>query len=562
VKKIIIAHLLSLTSLITTHVFAAPAVHPANNPANVMNTLNQTLPGAQVPTQGEFRTTTNPQYIKHAEAVTHRVVLKEVQLLNAKIIPASVKAIFQPQIGQQVSFKDVQKMAVNLEHAYRAAGYILVQVILPPQEININSGVVQFQVINGNIKNIIFVGDNAKAAKNQLQRYAEQIETEDPISYHSIDRFLVLANQLPGIDVSATLVPDKKITGAADLLVQVEHTPYSAFYNINNRGSSNIGPYQHSIGATAYDLLGADAFSVTGSSTINSFKQLHYGSVNYDLVVDKYATEINPSITTTQTQPGGDLNDLAMIGTSTKYNLSVNQPLYTSTMQNLTVQTALYHVESKNNLYTSEPLYNDHVTALTAGINYQGSFLQTYHDITLSMTQGMPILGTPSTLSIPSVTNAKTTFTRFNVLMSNIHYVTQQVSVALNSQFQYSPDILVSSEQIGFGGAQFGQAFTSYVISGNNGAMGAIALRYDLAPRWGFKQIQPQIFYDAGTVSYATIAGTNNSSATAQSAGVGVNLQWQKRFNVGLTLAKSLSITQTPSVKLGWAGFINLTAMM
>lgn len=135
-KKIIVSNLVMLSALLLGNsIFALPPEHPSNNPANVMNTLNQTLPAPQTPAAGEFQTTQNPQYIRHAEAVTNHVLLKQVQLVGAKVIPASVQAIFQSKIGQPINLHDVQKMATDLEAAYRAAGYILVRVILPPKKL-------------------------------------------------------------------------------------------------------------------------------------------------------------------------------------------------------------------------------------------------------------------------------------------------------------------------------------------------------------------------------------------------------------------------------------------
>lgn len=538
--------------------YAADNKHIANNPANIMNTLDQFLPGIQPPNQGQLQATNTPQYIKHAEEVTTQVIVHKVQLLGAKTIPSNVQAVCNSMIGKKIDFKGIQQLANSVESAYRSAGFILVQVVLPPQEINAKAGVVQLQVINGAIKNITFVGDNPKGAQAQLHRYAEQIEVEDPISYHSIDRFLILANQVPGIDVSATLVPDPKITGAADLLVKVVQTPVSGFMNINNRGTDEVGPYQMSVGGSVYDLFGADALTAVGATSLNGFDQLKYGNLSYDLITGQYATEINPSISKTETKPAGDLSSLDMVGNSTKYNFGVNQPLYTSTLQNLNLQTALYHVDSENDVFTNSLLYQDRITGLTLGLNYQGVFWQSYHDMTLSVTQGMPIMGAPHTLTDPSVANAKTTFTRFNLTTADIHYFTQRTSMALDTQMQYTNNILVSSEQIGFGGQQFGQAFAPYVISGNSGIMGSLAARYDLPVFAGLKLLQPEIFYDAGAVHAASTAG-NSGRASAQSAGAGVNLQWRKNVNMNLTLAKPLKITNSSGVDMGWAGFINFT---
>ncbi len=559
-KKMIIGLFITFLSI---QVFAADPDSPANNPANVMNALNQTLPSGQNSNQSEFQTTSNAQYIHYAESVKQKIMVKQVELVDAKVIPASVQKVSQSLVGEKVSFKEVQQLAAAVEKAYRNAGFILVQVILPPQEIDPNAGVIKLQVINGEIKHIIFTGDDPRAAKTQLERYAYQVEIEDPISYHSIDRFLTLANQLPGIQVTATLTPDKQVPQAADLIVQVKEKPVAGFINANNRGTQYIGPYQSSVGVSLYDLFGADSVNAVGATSLNSVNQMRYGSLGYDIVIGPYATEINPSVTQTLTQPGGSLNNLGMSGVSTKYNLNVNQPLYSSAQQNLVLQTAFYHVDSNNNLYGDElQLFDDHVTALSLGLNYRGLWWQTYHDVTFSATTGMPILGTPTTLSDPSVVGAQTTFVHFNLATSSVRYITQRTSVALSSQVQYSPNTLVSSEQIGYGGQQFGQAYTPYIISGNSGVMGSLALRYDLPLYWNFTLLQPEIFYDPGMVFYNTIPGTNNSNAVAQSAGIGLNMQWMQNVSATLTLAKPISITQTPGTNMSWGGFFNVTLMM
>lgn len=556
-RKIIYFCGLTAISIFTQTILADNSSHPANNPANVMNNLNQNLPDTAPPSQNVFQAGSNPQYIKHAEEVTSQITVKKVQLVGAKTVPVEVQKICNSIINKKINFKGIQQLATAVEQAYRNAGFILVQIILPPQEIA-TTGVIKLQVINGKIKNINFTGDSPKAAQAQLHRYAEQIETEDPVSYHSIDRFLILANQLPGINISATLVPDPNTTGAADLLVKIKQTPVSAFWNTNNRGTKNIGPYQTAVGASLYDLFASDSLSVTGATSLNKFRELSYGNLSYDVVAGTYATEINPNITTTTTHPGGNLSDLDMNGVSNKYDLAITQPLYTSTLKNFNLQTDFYHLDSKNDIFNDNLLYKDSITGLTFGLNYQGVFLQTYHDMTLSVTRGLPILGAPQYLNDPSVANATTTFTRMNFTTSDVRYFTQKISILLGTQFQYSNNTLVSSEQIGFGGQQFGQAFTPYVISGNSGAMASIATRYDLPLFANLKLLQPEIFYDNGMVYYSQVPGNPNHSS-AQSAGVGLNIEWRSNLNLNLTLAKPLSITHDDDTSMGWAGFLNVT---
>jgi hemolysin activation/secretion protein len=117
----------------------------------------------------------------------------------------------------------------------------------------------------------------------------------------------------------------------------------------------------------------------------------------------------------------------------------------------------------------------------------------------------------------------------------------------------------VSSEQISYGGSVFGQAYTPNVISGDSGAMGSIALRYDMATPGWMSMLQPQIFYDVGTVAINDPSPGTASDATGQSAGFGLNMELWNHLQMGFTVAKPLSVTNTTGVAMGWQGFFNIT---
>lgn len=539
------------------------SVNPAAvNPANILNTLNQTLPGTQVPAAGGLGVESSHEDMKNVDAVTTKIQLHQVVMKGAlHPVPANVTAIYQAEIGKRLSIRQIQAMADKMEATFRDDGYILVQVILPPQEIDPATGVVNIQIVEGQIERVIFTGDNPKGARTQLQRYAAQIEAEDPITYKTLDRFLNLANQIPGIDVSAQIVPDKLVVGAANLLIHVSRTPYTTFMNMNNRGTDYIGPFQASLGGAVYDILGADALALTYATTPDYFKEMQYGSVSYDLVLGYYATEINPSISFTETQPGSTLSAFEMKGQSSQYALNVNQPLLVSTAQNLTLQSGVSHTNSSNDVFGNETLYEDHITAVDLGLNYQGMFLNGFNNITLSSTTGLPILDAPSSESNPSIMGGQTQFIKVNLTGSRIQYLTQRFSYALGAQMQRTSDTLLSSEQIGYGGQTFGQGFSPYVISGDNGYMGSMALRYDLPTFTGVSLLQPQIFYDAGAVNLNAPPAGYASSAQAESAGVGLLLGTLHNWQMGLILAKPLSIRGASGVSMGWQGFFNITGL-
>lgn len=573
-KKIILALAVIAMSkaFATNDNLASAPVSAAVNPANIGWDLEYQI-YAPTNKQGNFQllpSTSTPTTPIAPPVTPAAFVLKKVKFkfVGAQVpIPPEVTAVYAKALNKPTDLDGLLALAEEMQTTYRDLGYILVRVIVPPQKIDPKKGVVTFEVIEGQIQKVIFTGDNPRAAKNQLLRYAEAIEAENPITYKTLDRFLNLANNLPGISVQATLVPDKTVLGASDLMINVTELNQSAFLSFNNHQTPYIGPGQALVGGAIYDIFGADSLSVSGAKSTNVFKELGYITGSYDLVTGLYATEINPVFSATQTRPGGALAVLDMLGNSTKYTLNVNQPLLVSSTQNVTFNSSLYHLNSNNRIFNGNPTlgfqaYNDDITALTAGATYKGIFWGTQNNMDAYTTIGLPILGTPANLNNPSRVNGRTKFILFDFDTSSIHYLTQKISFNLATTGQITPNPLLTEEQLGYGGMTYGQAYTPYIISGDNGFMGSLALRYDITPMGIFNLLQPEVFYDAGMVANnAALTGTI-SGASGQSAGLGFNMILFKTWQVNMTLAKPLRLTQVTNITTnGWEAFVNVVAV-
>jgi hemolysin activation/secretion protein len=563
-NKIVLASVVLLGQTLLGQTFSVHAQVPTSvDPANIMNSVNKTLPGPDsAPVKTDLDDNSQQQNIERSAQTDTPLLLKDVVLSGAtQPIPAAVAAIYKPLLGQQTTFGAIQQMAADMQKAYRDAGQFLVRIILPPQEIDQANAVVQLRVIEGQIEQVVFPQPLAGAVAAQMQRYVKSVEAENPINYATIDRFLLLANDLPGMRVSATLAPNQNVPGGSDLSMTTEQVRGSAFINVNNYGSKYVGPNQLSLGASLYDLIAADALSVAVATNPNRSGELAYGNLDYGVVLGSYGTRINASATVADTEPGSSLKAFELQGRSTEYRLSVRQPLLVSTPHRLTLLASLSRLNSRNDIFDEEQLYKDKIAPLMLGIAYQGVWGRAYNEVTFSATKGLPILGASSSLANPSVIAATPDFLRFNLASNTTRYFAAKTSVAFGTQFQYSQNRLVASERISYGGAQFGQAYRYNVMSGDSGTLGSLALRYDLPTQPWLSLLQPEIFYDAGTFHLNRAQPDENSKATATSAGIGLNLQLLNHIAARLTLAKPLSVRETPDVDKDWQGFFNITAV-
>jgi hemolysin activation/secretion protein len=121
---------------------------------------------------------------------------------------------------------------------------------------------------------------------------------------------------------------------------------------------------------------------------------------------------------------------------------------------------------------------------------------------------------------------------------------------------QYSADPLLSSEEMGLGGAYTGRAFDFYERSGDNGvlALAELGYEYTKSKSW-IRRVQPYVFIDGGYVSnfrngYGT--GTLVSAGTGIRAGLGMfDLQVEAAAPVYTSGAISSSDDPRVNVQLG-----------
>jgi hemolysin activation/secretion protein len=121
----------------------------------------------------------------------------------------------------------------------RKAGY-LAAVQVPPQKIA--DGAVRLDVMLARLTRIQIKGD-AGASEGALLRYLNKL-TEDPVfNTKKAERYLLLAKDVPGLDVRLALRPVEGAPGEVLGEVSVRNTPVFADLTVQNYGSRAIGRY-------------------------------------------------------------------------------------------------------------------------------------------------------------------------------------------------------------------------------------------------------------------------------------------------------------------------------
>jgi hypothetical protein len=121
----------------------------------------------------------------------------------------------------------------------RGAGY-LAAVQVPPQKIT--DGNVRLDVLLAHLSRIQIKGD-AGASEGALLRYLNKLTAEPVFNTYQAERYLLLAKDVPGLDVRLALRPVDGAPGEVIGEVSVRRTPVYADFSVQNFGSKAVGRF-------------------------------------------------------------------------------------------------------------------------------------------------------------------------------------------------------------------------------------------------------------------------------------------------------------------------------
>lgn len=443
---------------------------------------------------------------------------------------ADLEPLYASQLGTTISLADLYAIANRIAMKYRNDGYVLAQVIVPPQ--TIENGTARLQVLEGTIGNVTVGGNINGDARATVQSYAAQItDYRNPaVNIRSLERQLLLINDLPGVRARSVLSPSPSEVGAADLAVIVERDPYDAIIGIDNYGSRFLGRYQASAAVALNNPFFNQNERVTGQFVAalsdDQAYELAYIGVGYEQPVWKYGTLVQLFASHTDTKPGFTLDQFDVEGRSQYYSVGLEHPFIRTRNQNLSGRILFdwRDVETRNNINDDR---DDNIRALRAGGRYDvvdtliGVGLNTFD---IEVARGLSILGASDDndprLSRPA---GEPEFTKVNVEIQRLQSIVNNVNLLIAGRGQWSDDALLSAEEFGVGGPSFGRGFDSSEITGDDGVAGKVELQWNEPVEISFiDDYQLFGFYDAGRVWNDDASTLKLEEETLTSTGLGV----------------------------------------
>ena len=455
--------------------------------------------------------------------------------------PEELRLLYQDMIGQEVTLTAVYDLAQRITAKYGLDGYVLSRAIVPPQNLSKGGATVRIQVIEGYVDKVVWPS-GLERFRDYFSYYAAKIIADRPANVRTLERYLLLAGELPGLKFSTSLKASETNPNAATLNVEVVYKPVEAVARIDNRGTPARGPLQYLGSLTANNLLGMnDAFTFTYASVVPT-RELTYLAAGYKQVLNAEGFAAFVDASDGFGKPGTAQLELLQFKTRTLYgDAGLSYPFIRSREENLVLSGLMFASDSKSDLLGA-PFNNDRIRGARFKTDFDmADAWRGINQVNVTTSQGIDGLGSTSNSNpLASRLPGRVDFTKVEGTVSRTQPLLAPISAYVSGYGQYATTSLLSPEQCSFGGRFFGRAFDPSQLLGDSCYMGNAELRYDVAPFWSLTQVQFYGFTD-GAELFSRVPGAGFANWThAASAGGGLRLGWLTSINADLTVAKAI----------------------
>lgn len=422
-------------------------------------------------------------------------------------------------------------------------GGVLARVEIPEQRIA--GGALVLDVIEAHVVNVRVRGD-AGPAQAAVERFAEKLRGMKPFNMAKAQRYLLLASDVPGVQVRAAVRPSTNPErGAVDIDLTVAREGPDVFANVQNSGSKAVGRWG--------GLVRADVAGYTQYGESTSLTAFHTLGSNEQWLVQLAETARfggegltgKAAFTYGQSRPGDTLKPLDLKSDSVVANLEAAYPLVRSRIQNLNVGGGLDVIDQKTDFVTGR-LSHDKLRILYARADgdYRTEIAERPVLATgsVSLRKGLSLFG-GSQSGDTGLTRGAADPEAWVVRAqggADIAFTNRLVGM-LRAQAQYASHPLLPYEQISLGGLTVGRGYDPAALLGDKGVSASAELRYGALQLHPKVQAAPYAFFDAGYVANNRSGTTGLASHShLKSIGAGVIFRVMNRANVEITYAHPL----------------------
>ena len=464
-----------------------------------------------------------------------------ISIVGASLIDSTIlHTLVADAEGQSLTLPQLGALADRITHYYRAHGYILAKAIIPPQEIR--DGVVTIAIVEARY-GAVTLDNRSQVIDALLRDTLSPLRSGDAVQQSALDRSLLLASDIPGVIVGATLRPGASV-GASDLAIDIVARPaITGNVMVDSFGNGYTGRAR--ISGTVNFINPLRHGDVLSLNALSSGEGLNYARIGYEIVLNGAGDRAGASYSALNYVLGDTLAPLDAHGDAHVVSAWVSHPFARSRNANL-----YGHVQ-----YDQLDL-QDHIDV---------GAIQTdrgLHDWTISLdgdlrdrlfSGGATTWGLGWTHGSVSFDNAAEVdaatartageYSKWSVNLSRLQRLSPQSALYLSVTGQWADSNLDSAEKMVAGGPYSVRAYDVGAVCGDSVYQGTLELRHELGDWNGALQVTA--FVDSAHVTVnETPWAPGPNSATLTGAGIGLN--WAEAHGVNVRTYVAARIGDAP----------------
>ena len=536
---------LFLISLACPHTSYAQTVPPTLEPARIDENRKNPATTKSVPPSS---IKLSPEELPPESAAGVTFVLTKISIEGNSVLTfEQLNSLWKKKSGDVISVSEIFALANSITKLYAEKGYALCFCVVPKQEIV--AGEVKLVVVEGYVSrqtpsNNSPTGFALEASNLQVKR----IKDSRPLAAKTLERNLLLMDDLPGWSTTAVLNPDPAVVGGSVINIEFVEEPAAVDFSWSTFLPQGLGRNLAGVSFVSGSLLKNGTEVTLGyylSPSSDAYRSISAGAstlVGYD------GERLAFSMTQSDSKPqDAVLLPLKYLGYSRNLRLALSKPLIRSRSSTL-VAEASFGAQDSDSRMSAGLLSEDHIRTLGLSLTYDHAGTdQSSNFIRLGLEQGLPWLGAKGN----SRSNGSPVFTIATADMTRsaplVRFSSSEFSYSVGAQAQVSlGDPLLSSNESAFGGRQFGRFFDSGSMNGEHAIFGSLELRYTFSAQLGFAQaVRTQLFVfgDAGlTQQKGKLQPQEARQRHAASSGLGVRLVMPYGISALLEVAQPVTL--------------------
>ncbi len=385
-------------------------------------------------------------------------------------------------VGDEVTLGSLREIGNRVERRYRSDGYVATRVIIPPQAIR--EGRPVLQIFEGKIIHYEINGEIGDV-KKQIARLLDNLLTDEPATWAELERYLLLARDLPGISLTGTLrSAGDSSPGGVIMVVDAARKPVDAFLNVQNRNAHPTGPWTGTLGVSMNsNTKYAERFGFVLLVAAEPQEQAS-GYFVYEQSLGNEGLRFRASLTQGFSEPGDELDTLGMTSVTTLARAELEFPVvrgrrfsfwtkggFEFAMQRVTARKIeLFDDELRTFFLAADGVW---FAPLGATIEFGLEFRKGVDDFGAPVPHQSNMLG-----AVRSKSDARTDYSLLRGSLTHTQPLPPWFELSAEVKGQLADGPLPSLEEMSLGELTIGRGFVPGSITGDSGIGYKLELRF------------------------------------------------------------------------------------